>query len=278
VRARDHLHAAPAVGDELGKEGVFGRRAERVAARVGDHGDAAGLRDPLHGVTQPRPAVRHIAGLAVGQEAPENLVRVAAGAGLDDVAREVGARDQLRVAHVLEGSLEGASDAHARQFIGHLARTRLAAAARGRQPAHQRLVLVVKAQAHDVDRDTGKRDGNLHTREAVEAELVRGLQRLALAPDLVVIGQGPELHAVRLGALGHHARGERTVRHGGVAVQIRVREMGQRCGCSGLRGRGVRRRHPGIVGSPQRGFADNGLQAAAGCVRGRAGGRCTRPP
>ena len=50
---------------------------------MGDDGDAASLVDPAHGVTQAGPDVGHVAGLAFGQVAAEDLGHVAAVAGVD---------------------------------------------------------------------------------------------------------------------------------------------------------------------------------------------------
>ena len=76
VAAGHDLDAAAAVGLELGEQRVLLGRRELVAGRMRDDGDAAGLADPAHRVAQLRPAVRHVAGLAFGEEAAEDLVRV----------------------------------------------------------------------------------------------------------------------------------------------------------------------------------------------------------
>ena len=107
VAAGDDLDAAAAVALELGEERVLLGRRELVARRMGDDRDAAGIADPGHRVLQRRPAVRHEARLAFDQEAAEHLLRVGADAALDQVAREVGARDEVGVADVAQRAFVG---------------------------------------------------------------------------------------------------------------------------------------------------------------------------
>ena len=133
MAAGDDLDAAAAVALELGEERVLLGRRELVARRMGDDRDAAGVADPGHGVLQRRPAMRHEAGPAFDEKAAEDLLRVGADAALDQVAREVGARDQVGVADVAQRAFVGAGDADLRELVGHLAGTRLAAAARRRE-------------------------------------------------------------------------------------------------------------------------------------------------
>jgi hypothetical protein len=72
----------PAVLLEFGEQRKLFVGAQAVAGRVGNHGHAAGLRDPAHGIAQAGPAVRHKAGLALDQVFAEHLVGVLAGACL----------------------------------------------------------------------------------------------------------------------------------------------------------------------------------------------------
>ena len=105
------------------------------------------LGDPAHRIAQRGPAVRHVAGLAFGEVAAKHLVGVAAHAALDQVAREMRARDQLRVADVPERAVEGTLDADLGQPGRHLASAHIAAAARGRQALAQTRVVGVEADA-----------------------------------------------------------------------------------------------------------------------------------
>ncbi|MDT4874399.1 hypothetical protein FQZ97_1096960 [compost metagenome] len=89
VGAGHHLHALTTVGLEFGEERELFVGGEVVAAGVGDHGHASGTGDPTHSVAQGGPAVRHIAGFALGQVFPKHGVGVGAVARFHDVAREV---------------------------------------------------------------------------------------------------------------------------------------------------------------------------------------------
>src|SRR6185369_9533648 len=99
-------------------------------------------------------------GLALDEKAPEHLLRVGADAGLDEMAREVGARDQLVVAGVTQRPFVRSRDADLGELVGHLSRALAAAAARRDEALAQRGVVAVDAEADDVDRraDEGHRD------------------------------------------------------------------------------------------------------------------------
>jgi hypothetical protein len=150
---------------ELGEQRVFLGRAEVVARRMRHHGHAAGLRDPAHRVAQAGPAMRHVAGLALGEVLAKHLLRVAAHAGLDQKAREVRARDQRRVAHVPERALVGAGNAGLRQ-LRRRARGR-AAVARVRQALHQLLIGRIEPQPDDVHRGVGEGDRDFDAAQVV---------------------------------------------------------------------------------------------------------------
>jgi len=94
------------------------------------------------------------------------------------------------------------------------------------QPLHQRGVGGVHAQTHDVHRDTGKRDGNFGAREVGQTHRPGGFHGACLAANFVVVGQGPQVHAVGFGALRQRLGRERAVGHDGVAVEIGVEYVG----------------------------------------------------
>ena len=166
--------------------------------------------------------MRHIARLALGEVAAEHLGGVAADTDLDEVAREVRARDEVGVAHVLERAGEGIGDAHARQAGGDLLRALFAATARGGEAGDQRLIVVIEAEADDVHRLARERDRDLGAGEVGQLQRERGVAGATLAGELVVIGQRPQLHAIGLGAHRQCLRLERAVGHAGVAVQVGI--------------------------------------------------------
>jgi hypothetical protein len=257
VAAGDDLDAAPAVGLELGEQRVLlGRREAAVACRVGDHRHAAGACDPADRLAEPGPAVRHEAGLAVGEKAAEDFVGVVAMAGFDEEARKVRARNQLRVADILQRAFVGTLDAHLRQPRGHVARALLAATARARQALAQFGVLLIETQADDVHRFAGEADRDFGAGEVGHAVRMRRGAGALLAADLVVIGQRPQFDAVGRGARGEGLGLERAVGNRRVAVQVGIRQMRE-----SLRGRRV---HAPIV-PPWR----NAARVCAGCDPGR---------
>jgi hypothetical protein len=190
------------MGLELGKQRVFLVGRELVARRVGDHRHAPGLGDPAHRVAQRRPAVRHIAGLAFDQVFAKHLAVSRHTPGFNQKACKVGARNQFGVAHELQGALVGAVDAHLRQLRRHFARAPAAAAPGGGQALRELRVVGIEPQAHDVHGGVGKADGDFRAREVSHALAAGGGGGAVLAADLVVVGQGPQLDPVGLGARG----------------------------------------------------------------------------
>src|SRR5699024_2530459 len=120
VAAGDDFDRVAAELAEFVEQHALGGGVEAVAARMGDDGDAAGTLDPAHGLVERGPAVRHVAGFAFAEVFAEDLGGAGAAAGLDDVAGEVGARQQIGVADVFQGALIGVKNAGLFQLGGNL--------------------------------------------------------------------------------------------------------------------------------------------------------------
>ena len=170
-----------------------------VARRMRDHGHAAGAGDPLHGVPQRRPAVRHVARacLRSGSLRNTSLVSLQTPA-LHQEAGEVRARDQLGVADVLQRAFVGARDAHRGQLLrpSPRARSRARRAFRIRPRSMRRVVgdrspgpTMCTVSAGEGHRDFG-------AGEVLHAVRPGRRGGALLAADLVVVGQRPELDAI----------------------------------------------------------------------------------
>jgi hypothetical protein len=226
VAAGDHLDRLAAVRLEFEEQRVLLVGRELVAARVRDHGHALGGGDPVHRVLQRGPAVRHVAGLAFGEELAKHLGGVAAVALLDQEAREVRARDEFGVADELQRAFVGAVDADLGQPLGHFLRALAAAAARVVQALRHRGVVGVEAQADDVHGFVREGHRDLGAGEIAHAVGAGRGGGAVLAADFVVVGEGPELDPV-----GGRARGQRfgrqcAVGDHGVAVKIGIENGG----------------------------------------------------
>ncbi|MDT4863942.1 hypothetical protein FQZ97_986770 [compost metagenome] len=81
---------------------------------------------------------------------------------------------------------------------------------------------VVHAQADDVHRDAEEGHRDLDACEVIHAHLTRSRHGTILSPEFIVVGQGPQLHAVGLGALRQRLGREGAVGDDGVAVQVGV--------------------------------------------------------
>ena len=138
------------------------------------------------------------------------------------------ARDQARVADVLQCAFVRAVNADLGQLLGHRTCARPAPVARVGQAFGHARVGVVKAQADDVHGDIGKGHGNLDARQVLHALRAGRFERLLLAADLVVIGQRPQIDPVGRRTRRQLLGRERAIGRGGVAVQVGVEGEGHR--------------------------------------------------
>ena len=114
MAASDYFYPLAAVLFEFRKQREFFIGGEPVARRVRNHRHAASLCNPAHRVAQRCPAVRHKAGFAFNQVFAKHLAGVFAGFGFDQKARKVRARNQRRVADILQRAFISAVDSDAR--------------------------------------------------------------------------------------------------------------------------------------------------------------------
>nr|GEU28413.1 hypothetical protein [Tanacetum cinerariifolium] len=220
VAASHHLDGGAAQLLELVEQLALRQLAEAVAARVGDHGNTARAADPAHGFGQRAPGMGHVAGPAFGQIFFKDFGNVGAGANIDQVARKVGARHQVRVAHELERALVGAVDAGQRQLARDFAAAVVAPRAGAGQAFRQLAVVLVDMKADDVHGFLGPGDGNFHARHKPHA-LLDGRHAGGGNPaHLVVVGQRPHVHAALARVLGHGGRRHDAVGNVGMAVQV----------------------------------------------------------
>ena len=84
------------------------------------------------------------------------------------------------------------------------------------------VVFGIKAQAHNVHGLARKGDGNFGARQIAHAKCLGGGLGTLLAAHFVVVGQGPKLYAIGLGALGQCFGREGAVRHHRVAVKVGI--------------------------------------------------------
>ncbi len=191
-----------------------------------DDGDAAGRVDPADRIVERSPLDRDVAGLAFDEVVREDLAHVVAPIDLDDVAGEVGPPDQVRIADVVERTLERVGDADPGELRGHLARAARAARARAFESGPQRLVVGIDAKTDDVQRLGAPRHRDLDAGNEGKSERRGGGRRPREAAELVVIGQGPQLHALRVRAPGQFDRLQGPVGDGRVAMEVGVEGRG----------------------------------------------------
>ena len=204
----------------------------------------------------------HEAGFAFGQVVVEDVAHVLADAPLHEESGKVRAGDEVGVAHVVQGAFEGAGDACLGELRSHVAGAGLASATGASESFDQGGVLLVHAEAHDVDGFVGPGDGDFDAGKEGQAQREGGGTGAGNAAHFVVVGQRPELHAVVVGMLGQPFRRLGAVGHRGVAVQVGIEAGGE--GEGGRRGHHVADHCMQIAMGP----GDRGGQGAAVSRRG----------
>src|ERR1700737_1300250 len=79
---------------------------ELIAPRMCNDGDAAGTENPGNRLLQCRPAMRHIARLAVDEILLEHIADISADTQLDDVTGKMRGRDKIRIPAEFERPFE----------------------------------------------------------------------------------------------------------------------------------------------------------------------------
>ena len=150
VAAGDHFYALAAKAFKFGEQSKLFVGAELVARWVRHHSHTTGIANPGHRVFQGGPAVFHVARLALSEVLAKHLIGVLAHAGFHHVAGKVGARDQVGVTGVGEGTFKRALDTHTGQVLGHVTGALGAAAAGALQSVPELRFIGIKAQANDM--------------------------------------------------------------------------------------------------------------------------------
>ena len=195
---------------------------------MGEHRLPTGGADPPDRRAELGPGVLDVAGLARLQVAAKYVLDLAHDADLDEVAREVGARDQPITGHVPERALVRTGNAGGGQRVAHPARAGAAALADAGEPGRKRRVVGVDAEADDVDRVAIPGDGQLGAADQRDAGGAGGGAGLGEAADVVVVGQCEHIHAVGGGARDQRRGRQQSVGGRRVAVEVVMRHAAGR--------------------------------------------------
>ena len=190
------------------------------------HRHPARAPDPAHRLIQAGPALRHVAGLAGYQPVVEHLALAGAQPQRHQVPAKMAARDQCRVAHVLQRPFPGIGHPAAFQLGRHLARPLGTPRPIGFQPGQQRRILRIHPQAHNMDGLARPGDRHLHPRNQHQPLGPGRRLRLGQAIQHVMVGQRQHVHPVGTGTLHQRGGRKRAVGTGGVAVEVDVEVIG----------------------------------------------------
>ena len=182
----------------------------------------AGQANPAQSIAERRPAVRHEAGSSFGQISAEHLRRGGRGPDFDQVTREVGARDKIRIAGTLQRAFIRASDTDRLELFADGLRPLQASAAGRGEPGDELRMRGIEVEPDDVNRSSRPSDRNFDTGHIVHAECFCASTGLRLALDFIVIGQRPECHPTLLGPACHFRGRVKPIGNSRMAVQIGV--------------------------------------------------------
>ncbi len=165
----------------------------------------------------------HVTGLALGEPVVEDRLHVPGHAHLDDIAGEMGAADQGRVARVAQGALIGAGNAYPGQFGGDAHGPGVTPAPDAGQAVPQPGVRRIHAEPHDVHRMVvAPGHGNLRAIGESETQFRRHGGRLGQSADLVVIGQRQEFNAIGMSPKDHVGGCQQAVGDRRMTMQVSV--------------------------------------------------------
>lgn len=118
----------------------------------------------------------------------------------------MGSGYQFRVGCQCTGSSIGAGNAYPGQTLAHGLGAGQATGTHRGHAGQQLWVVLIKAQAQDVDGLSGKGHRDLDPGHKSQAQILAGGARRRDARDLVVVGQRPQLHPGIPGPLGQLLR------------------------------------------------------------------------
>ena len=157
----------------------------------------------------------------------ENAAQVPGRTDLDQVTAEMGPADQARIRGITHRAVESAIDANLLEFRRHPSRTLDTARANAFQAGIQPLVTAVERVAENMDLQRLPLDRDLHAVDQTHAGCGGCQACRGKAVERVVVGQRQQVYAVARRTLGNVGSAQKTVRAGGMAMQIAV-EHGRR--------------------------------------------------
>ena len=213
-----HFNRGTAQLLEFSKKSIECQIVERIAARVGNHGNPAGAQNPAYRVGQRGPAMRHKAGFSFNQIMAKYAGNVWLDAQFNDVTGKMCTGNQVWITDVFQGALKGIGNTDLGQLGGDFMGATFTSGACGVQSCDQLGIGFVNSQTDNMHRLTGPGNRNLDPGNIGHPQFGGRRTGSRNTIDFIMVGKRPNLHPIGLGARGHLGWRERAVREGGVAV------------------------------------------------------------
>lgn len=223
VTAGDHLDRSATQILELPQKHLLLLAVESIAPRMGEDRNAAAHPDPVYGLLQARPAVRHAAGFARHEKFPEYRLHVARVATFDEKPREMRPADQIRIGDVCARAIQTAADPGRFQLLRHALRAVPASATNLLQPGRKFGVRGIDVKSHNVQGLPVPAHGNLDTVDAGDRGPPGMLARLFQTSGFIVVGQRQDLYAPLRRARNQRRGTQQPVGTRRMAMQIELR-------------------------------------------------------
>ncbi len=178
--------------------------------------------NPANGLWKRCPLVRHIAGLAGYEKVAEGIAHVSDRTDFDQIAREMGATDHRSVADVSQRALEWVWNAGALEFqrncLGAAGSTR----SYDRQACAETGVIGIDTETDNMHRRAAPGDRDFDAGNEADTRFARGLSRLGKTGNLVMIGEGEQINAMRGSTSNQVGRRQHAVRSVRMTMQVDV--------------------------------------------------------
>lgn len=170
-----------------------------VASRMCNDGNAASRVDPVYGVFERGPAMIDVTRFTRCQVVLKNTRNILGNTNFNHVTREMGARNEIRIAGIAHCAFKYAMNTDCGERIGHPPGPLLSPKTQCLQPTTQDRVSCVKPQADHMNRFLMPLNGNFHPIDEANTGFAGSGSGFCQTTQRIVIGQRPKIDAISCG-------------------------------------------------------------------------------
>src|SRR5450830_1049993 len=184
---------------------------------------AACSHNPRNSFLQGRPPMRHVAWLTFTQIVFEHIRHGDTCTYFHQITSKMGARNQVRIANVLQGSFVYIWDSGAgREIMRHITSTALSARTRFLKAFDQIKIILINIEADNMNCFTRPCNRNLDTRDKTQPQLRCRCARLSNTTYFIMICERPYVDAIFFGSRSKDRRCQNSIRNSGVAMKVNI--------------------------------------------------------